>query len=221
MWRDALLIASKDLKIEMRSKVTTNQILPFSFVILIIFAFALDTSPGTLQRVAPGLFWVAVLFSGLFGVERASAIESDDRAGDGLLIYGVDPGGIFIGKVLSLFIQLMLLEVILSIGVVVLYGPRIGGWPLVALSAVLATLGIASSGVTYAQLASGSKAKQTLLPLLFVPVVSPVVLAATKAWQDGFSGGGLVVDPWLRLLLIFAVVYLAIGTIFYGAILEE
>lgn len=221
MWRDALLIASKDLRIELRSKVTINQILPFSFVVLIIFAFALDTSPGTLQKVAPGLFWVAVLFSGLFSVERATAIESDDRAGDGLLIYGVDPGGIFLGKVASVVVQLFFLEVCLLAGVVILYGPHIVNWLLIALSAVFATLGISSSGVIYSQLASSSKAKQTLLPLLLIPIASPVLLAATKAWQDGLAVGGSLGDPWLRLLIIFAVVYLALGAIFYGTILEE
>lgn len=221
MWRDAILIASKDLRIELRSKVTINQILPFSFVVLIIFAFALDTSPGTLQKVAPGLFWVAVLFSGLFSVERATSIESDDRAGDGLLIYGVDPGGIFLGKVASVVVQLFFLEVCLLFGVIILYGPHIINWLLIVLSAVFATLGISSSGIIYSQLASSSKAKQTLLPLLLIPIASPVLLAATKAWQDGLTVGGSLGDPWLRLLIIFAVVYLALGAIFYGAILED
>lgn len=221
MWRDVILIAVKDLRIELRSKVTANQILPFSLVVLIIFAFALDTSPATLQKVAPGLFWVAVLFSAIFSVERATAIETDQNAGDGLLIYGVDPGGIFLGKVLSTFIQLFFLEVVLLAGVVVLYSPKVAGWPLVLLSSLFATLGICGAGVMYSQLASGSKAKQTLLPLLLIPIVSPVLLAGTKAWQDGFSGSGTLGDPWLRLLIIFAVVYLALGTIFFSAILED
>lgn len=221
MWRDAILIASKDLRIELRSKVTTNQILPFSLVVLIIFAFALGTSPGTLQKVAPGLFWVAVLFSGIFSVERASSIETDDSAGEGLLIYGVDPGGIFLGKVISTFIQLFLLEIVLLAGVVILYSPKVSGWPLVILSSIFATFGICGAGVMYSQLASGSKAKHTLLPLLLIPILSPVLLAGTKAWQDGFAGDGTWADPWLRLLIIFAVVYLALGTIFYSAILED
>ncbi len=220
MWRDALLIATKDLKIEFRSKVTLNLILPFAFVVLIIFAFALDTSPGTLQKVAPGLFWLAVLFSSIFSVDRAVAIESDDNAGDGLLVYGVDPGGIFLGKVISVFVQLFLLEIFLLLGVVVLYGPKIGGWLLMLASALFATIGLCAAGVTYSQLASGSRAKQTLLPLLLVPVVSPVLLAATKAWQDAFAAASSLEDPWLRLLIVFAVVYLALGAIFYSSILE-
>ncbi len=220
MWRDALLIAGKDLRIELRSKVTFNQILPFAFIVLIVFAFALDTSPDTLQKVAPGLFWLAVLISSILGVDRAIAIETHDNASDGLLVYGVDPGGIFLGKVASVFVQLFLLEIVLIIAMIVLYGPKIGGWPLVVISAVFATLGISAAGVLYSQLASSSKAKQTLLPLLLVPVASPVLLAATKSWQDAFAGSAWLVDPWLRLLIVFAVVYLALGTVFYNSILE-
>ncbi|NNN19603.1 MAG: hypothetical protein HKL84_07090 [Acidimicrobiaceae bacterium] len=220
MWRDALLMAGKDLRIEFRSKVTLNQILPFAFVTLIVFAFALDTSPGTLQKVAPGLFWLAVLFSSIFSVDRAVAIETNDNAGDGLAVYGVDSGGIFLGKVTSVFVQLFLLEAVLLVGVVILYGPAIDGWPLVLLSAFFATVGISAAGVMYSQLASGSRAKQTLLPLLLIPVTSPVLLAATKSWQDAFSSTASLGDPWLRLLIVFSVVYLALGAVFYGSILE-
>ncbi|TAN19996.1 MAG: hypothetical protein EPN30_11185 [Actinomycetota bacterium] len=220
MWRDALLVAGKDLRIELRSRITINQILPFAFIVLIVFAFALDTSPDTLKEVAPGLFWLAVLFSSILGVDRAVAIERNDSAGEGLLVYGVDPGGIFLGKAASVFVQLFLLEIVLILGMVVLYGPKIGGWLLIVLSAVFATLGISAAGVLYSQLASGSKAKQTLLPLLLVPVASPVLLAATKSWQDAFAGTSSLGDPWLRLLIVFAVVYLALGSVFYSSILE-
>lgn len=220
MWRDALLIAGKDLKVEFRTKVMVNQILPFAFVVLIIFAFALDTSPGTLQKFAPGLFWLAVLFSSILSVERAVAIEIDDSAGDGLTVYGVDPGGIFLGKVASVFVQLSLLEVVLTLGVVVLYGSKTGGWLLMTAATVFATLGLSAAGVTYSQLAGGSRAKHTLVPLLLVPVASPVLLAGTKAWQDAFSATSSLGDPWLRLLIVFAVVYLALGAIFFGSILE-
>lgn len=220
MWRDALLIASKDLKIEFRSRVTLNQILPFAMVVLIIFAFALDTSPGTLEKVAPGLFWLAVLFSSIFSVDRAVAVETDDNAGDGLLVYGVDPSGVFLGKVAAVFVQLFLLEIFLLLGVAVLFGPKIGGWPLLLASTLVSTLGLCAAGVTYSQLASASRAKHSLLPLLLVPVVSPVLLSATKCWQDAFAGSASIGDPWLRLLIVFTVVYLALGAIFFGSILE-
>ncbi|MEA2685706.1 MAG: heme exporter protein, partial [Actinomycetota bacterium] len=67
MWRDAALVAGKDLRIEARSRVGVNQVVPFALLVLVLFAFALDSDRGTLAKVGPGLFWVAVMFSALLG----------------------------------------------------------------------------------------------------------------------------------------------------------
>ena len=98
MWRDAVLVAGKDLRIERRSRVATNQIAPFALLVLIIFAFALDPDRGILARASAGLFWVAVLFSALLAVQRSFALEASDSARDGLRMSGLDPAGIFLGK---------------------------------------------------------------------------------------------------------------------------
>ena len=90
-WRIARLVAAKDLRIEQRSKVLVNQVLPFAGVTMVMFAFALDAS-NVLERVAPGLVWLATLFSLLVLVQRAFSIESDDGALDALRVAGVEIG---------------------------------------------------------------------------------------------------------------------------------
>ena len=122
-WRMCWLIAAKDLRIERHSRVVTNQILPFAGVTMVMFAFAIDSN-DVLERVAPGLIWLATLFSLLVLVQRAFAIETDDGALDALRVAGVDPTAIFFGKVLALAVQLAVLEVILLVVALVLYGPR-------------------------------------------------------------------------------------------------
>ena len=77
--RDSLLVAGKDLRIERRSRVAFQQMLPFGGIVLIMFAFALDPDRGLLARVAPGLFWTAVLLASLLAVGRAFAIEDGER----------------------------------------------------------------------------------------------------------------------------------------------
>ena len=84
-WRIARLVAAKDLRIERRSRVLTNQVLPFAGVTMVMFAFALDAS-NLLERVAPGLVWLATLFSLLLLVQRSFAVESDDGALDALRV---------------------------------------------------------------------------------------------------------------------------------------
>src|SRR5437763_4103431 len=127
MWRDASLVTGKDLRIEGRSRVATNQVAPFAVMVLVLFAFAIDPDRGVLSKAAPGLFWVAVLFSALLAVQRSFAIEAADSARDGLRLSGLDPAGIFLGKAAAIALELAALEVVLGIGVVVLYDTRLEG----------------------------------------------------------------------------------------------
>ncbi len=117
-WRVALLVARKDLAIEWRSRVVLDQVLPFAGVTMVLFAFALD-SDAVLERVAPGLVWLAVLFSLLVLVQRAFAVEAADGALDALRVAGVDPMSIYWGKGLSLALQLLVLEALLLAAAVV------------------------------------------------------------------------------------------------------
>ena len=223
MWRDAALVAGKDLRIEMRSRVLVNQVAPFGVLVLVLFAFALGPDAQDLVKAAPGVFWVAVLFAGLLAIQRAFAIESSPGARDGLRLAGLDPAGVFLGKVAAVFAQLVVLEVLLGAGAVLLFGAHVhDAWSLVG-ACVVGTAGLAGAGVLYGGLASGLRVRETLLPLLVLPVVAPVLVAGTKVWQAALrtqtatpgSGG------WMPLLLVFAVVYVALGVLLYGVLQEE
>ncbi len=218
MWRDALLVAGKDLRIEARSRVATNQVAPFAVVILVLFGFALDPDRGVLTRASAGLFWVAVLLSSLLAVQRSFAVEAADGAGDGLRLSGLDPAGIFLGKAAAVAAQLVLLQVVLAAGVVILYDADLGGAALLLATCAAATVGLAAAGTVYGALAAGLRVRETLLPLLLLPVVAP---GATRAWEVGM---GISVDDgwrWAQLLAVFATVYVTLGVLAFGALLEE
>ncbi|MFZ4720280.1 MAG: heme exporter protein CcmB, partial [Ilumatobacteraceae bacterium] len=180
-WRIARLIALKDLRIELRSHVVTNQVVPFAALVMVMFAFALD-SDNVLTRVAPGLVWLATLFSMLVLVQRAFSVETADGALDALQVAGVRPGGIFLGKSLALAAQLAVLEIVLLLLAVVLYQANVGGDGVLVLivTFVAATTGLAFVGTLYGGLAAGTKGRETLLPLLMLPVVAPVLIGATR-----------------------------------------
>ena len=110
--RIARLVAAKDLRIEWNSRVFVNQVLPFAGVTMVIFAFALDAD-SVLQRVAPGLVWLATMFSMLVLIQRSFAVETADGALDALRVAGVDPRAIYLGKAVALGVQLLVLEVVL------------------------------------------------------------------------------------------------------------
>jgi heme exporter protein B len=221
VFRDAALVAGKDLRIEWRSRVGTNQVLPFAFLVLILFAFALDADHGLLSTVAAGLFWVTVLFSGLLAVQRSYAVEVGDDARDALRLSGLDGTGIFLGKAAAIAAQLLLLEAVLAIGAVVLYDVTLRGAVLLTVTCLLATCGIAAAGTVYGVVAAGLRVRETLLPLLVLPVLAPVLLAASRASEAALgatSGGGW---PWVRLLAVFSAVYVAFGVVAFGPLLEE
>ena len=169
-WRVARLVAVKDLRIEWRSRVIVNQVVPFAVLVMVTFAFALD-SESVLERVAPGLVWLAALFALMVVVQRSFALESADGALDALRVAGVRPSGLFVGKSLALFAQLIVLEVALLLAAVVLYRTdlRAEGLVLLVTTAVSATTGLACVGTLYGGLASGARGRDTLLPLLLLP----------------------------------------------------
>ncbi|MGZ4675538.1 MAG: heme exporter protein CcmB [Acidimicrobiia bacterium] len=221
IWQEAALVAGKDLRIEARARVAFGQILPFGLIVILLFAFALDPDRGVLARVAPGLFWVAVLLAMLLAVGRAFAIETHHGARDGLRLAGLDGAAIFLGKAAAIALQLAVLEVVLGTGVVVLYGVDVHGVVVVLLTAVAATVGMAATGTLYGVLAAGLRLRETLLPLLLLPVLAPVMLGATRAFEDGLDGAPGDAWPWVAMLALFAVLYTAIGVLAFGSLWEE
>ena len=224
MLRDIRLVAGKDLRIEARSRVAINQILPFSLLIIVLFAFALSADKVTLERFTPGLFWVTVLLAAILAIQRSVAIETDDGAGQALLLTGIEPAAIFVGKAVALFIQLLLLEVVLAALVLVLYGsePAGGlGFLLLVTTCVAATVAIAAAGTLYGVLASGLGVRETILPVLLLPVLAPVLIGATRGFDDALGIAQVNGWAWLGLLGVFAVIYLVFGSLAYGVLLED
>ncbi len=221
MWRDTMLVAGKDLRIEARSRVAMSQVAPFGVIALVMFAFALGPDRSVMAKGAPGLFWVAVLFCTVLAIQRSVSVESADGARDALRLSGIDPAGLFLGKSAAVAAQLLVLEVVLGAGAVLLYGARIEVPWLIVVSCVLGTAGLAATGTLYGALSAGLRVRETLLPFLFLPIAAPVLLAGTRVGQAALAGGtpsdGM---PWLRLLVVFDAVYLALGVVVYGPIQE-
>jgi heme exporter protein B len=223
--RIARNVALKDLRIEWHSRVLTNHVLPFAGVTMVIFAFALD-SDAVLERVAPGLVWLATMFSMLVLVQRSFAIETDDGALDALRVAGVDPRAIFLGKATGLAVQLLVLEIVLLCAAVVLYRQAVplNGLVLLASTLVFATCGLAAVGTLYGGLAAGFKGSETLLPLLTLPAVAPVLIGATRAVEAALGTAGAVVSdgwPWVGLLVVFAVTFGVGGSLAFGPLIDE
>ena len=220
-WREAWLIARKDLTIELRSRVTINQVAPLGLLILVVFAFAFDQNAQLLALGSPGLFWVGVLFSGILTVQRAFTTEGSDGLTDALRLSGIGPASIYLGKTLAVAVQLLALEVVLLAGIIVLFDGSVEDWPLLGVSALVGTGAFAAAGCIYGALSLGLRVRETLLPLLLMPVVAPLLLAGSRAFEHALGVGDEPGWSLVGLSGVMFVVYLALGTLSASPLLED
>jgi len=224
-WRaTALAVARRDLLIEWRSKVTLDQVLPFAGIVIVLFAFAVDDLT-LLPLVAPGLVWIATVFSLIVIVQRVFACETEDGALDALRTAGLSGSALFSGKALAMAVELVALELVLVGLAIPLYGLDVpaGGIVLLVTTGLAVAAGLAAVGTLYGGLAAGARGRETLLPLLLLPVVAPVLIGATRAVEPSLGAEGTVSEgwPWLGLVALFAVAYAAGGAMAFGTLIEE
>jgi heme exporter protein B len=128
---------------------------------------------------------------------------------------------VFLGKAAAIAVQLLVLEVVLAIGVFLLYDVKVVGLIAVVPAALAATAGLAAAGTVYGALAGGLRLRETLVPILVLPVVAPVMIGGTRAFETALAGTTSQAWPWVQLLAVFAVVYVTMGVLAFGPLLEE
>ena len=220
--RVAQAIVAKDLRTEVRSRSAVSTVLPFAATMLLAFGFALGPDRLLLAQTAPALLWLAALFASVELCHRSYQNEAANDALEGLLLSPVDKGAVYLGKAAAAFVQLIVLLVVTTGIVIVLFGLPIGPAPaLLLLTAVLGIAGLSIVGSLLGLLAVRSRTRQAALPVLVLPLVSPVIIAATKATADLTHGTTAGIGGWLGLLAAFDAAYLAAGYLVFGHLLED
>lgn len=219
---DALLMAAKDLRLEFKARVGLTQVLPFGVLVLVVMAFALGAESRLLVEVSPGLFWVTVTFAAVLMVTRSSGLETEAGVGGALRLSGMAPSAVFLGKAAAVAAQLLVLEVTLAATMAVLYRTPLSGPALGLATMVAATAGMAAVGTLLAALASSTGGRESLIPLLMLPVLAPVLIGATRATDVALGGSdGTGGWPWVALLGVFALSYVLLGALAYRSLMEE
>jgi heme exporter protein B len=171
--------------------------------------------------VVPGIIWVAFTFAGVLGLNRAFVLEKDRGSLEGLLLCPVSRDVIYFGKLLGIFLFMLMVEAILFPVFAVLYNFSLADITLF-LIAVLATLGFAGVGTLFSAMAVNTRSREIMLPVLLLPVAAPVVIAAVAATSDIMGGASVGdVSRWLQLLATFDVIFLIVSSFVFGAVLEE
>lgn len=219
--RAAGAIYAKDLRLEARTKETISAVLAFAVIVAFIFGFAFDPSPSTIAIVGPGIVWVAYVFTGILGMNRTFALERDRGTLEGLLLAPVGREAIYAGKLAStttimLFVELLLFPVFLLLFDLDLFNV----W--FALITIAATIGFGAVGTLFSALAAHTRAREVLLPLLFLPVALPIVIAAVTGTSEAMGGDGWDgVQRWLGFIVAFDAVFLVLSSWAFEFVLEE
>jgi heme exporter protein B len=220
--RIAWAITTKDLRIEVRSRSALSAVLPFAATILLALGFALGPDRLLLKQVAPGLLWLAGLFASIELCHRSYQAEAANGALEGLLLGPAEKGAVYLGKAIAAFVQLMALFTITTGIVVVLFGMPVGPAPgLLLLTAALGIAGLSAMGALLGLLAVQGRTRQAALPVIVLPLVTPVIIAATRATAALTQGDVAGVGGWLSLLAAFDAAFLATGYVVFGNLLED
>ena len=216
-----LVLAWKDVLLEVRTKDVITSVVVFALLVGVIFNFAFDPTPDVIALVVPGILWVAITFAGVLGFNRSFILEKDRGSLDGLLLCPVSRDVIYFGKLVGIVAFMMVMEAILLPLFSVLYNFSLLD-PLLFLIAFLATLGFAAVGTLFSAIAVNTRSREVMLPVLLLPVAAPVLIAAVEATAVIMDGGTLSqIGRWWQILVAFDVIFLVVAAFLFGTVLEE
>jgi len=209
MWR----LAEKDLKVAYRSKQTFSTTLFFAVLILTTFVFAFDPGSRAIREATPGILWVALIFPGLIQLNRSFQVEMDEDTLQGLVLSPADRGVIFLGKVIASWIFLLIVDLlVLAVFLVGFNFSLSQGVLWVVLLIGLAGAGFSGVGTLFAAMVSGVRTREVLFPILLLPVIVPIIIAAVNATQEVLVLEEIrFLSSWIELLVVFDVITLAGG----------
>jgi heme exporter protein B len=216
-------IVRKDLAIELRTGEMASSMFLLALLMVLIFAFTLEPERLAGPEFLAGLSWTTLLVAGTLALNRSFVLEREAGGLTGLTLAPIDRGSIYLGKAIGNFLLLLVAGVVLLPVIAILLGTR-GLAPTSALPLVLllGVVGIAAIGTLCAAIASRTRAREVLLPILMFPLLAPLLIGATRATAGALVGQSAAeLQSWLLMLAGFDIVFATSGWLSFDYILEE
>lgn len=216
-------IVRKDLSIERRTGEMLTSLFLLALLVILLFAFSLDPARLRGPEFVAGLLWTTLLLSGTLTLNRSFVLERELGAWTALALAPVDRGSIYLGKTLANLVFLFIAALVLLPLIALLLGTKgIAPSLLLPVSIALGVVGIAAIGTLFSAMASRTRAREVLLPLLSFPVLAPLLIGAARTTAAGLAGEELEqIGSWLLLLGGFDVVFLTVGWMAFDVVLED
>jgi heme exporter protein B len=223
-WHDAFAaILTKDLRSELRTLRSLPAMVLFAVTTFVIFHFGLDRASLS-GSLAAGVLWATLLFAAVLGINRLFVAERDEGGFEAIRLAPIDRTSLLAAKAAALLIYMLALELV-TVPVFALFfldsAAALGPLCLVLL---LADIGLAATGALISSMAVNSRARDLLVPLMLLPLVVPLMIAATGASQHLLEAGGPAYDrfgTWLAVLGLYDLVFGLVGFAVFDFLLED
>jgi heme exporter protein B len=220
--RAIVTLLGKELRLEFRTRELLSATIVFSLVVEVLFSFAFDPSPVDARRIGPGLLWIAFLFAGSLMLNPSFSRERANDTLDALRLAPVSPWNILAGKLLANLIFMLLAEAVIVPVFGVLYNvtllPVAGRMALVLF---LGTLGLVTTGTVFSAISAQARMRELLLPLLLLPVLTPLLIASVEATAALFADEPFIDRTWVPFLAGFDIVFLTAAWLLSDYLVEE
>lgn len=217
----ARAIATKDLRVEARTRDVISSAGLFALCVLITSSF---TSPAgeTASGMATGVLWISLLFATLLGVGRTMGREQSDRGIEGLLLSPIPKSAVFLGKATASLVLMAFVSIaVVAMFIVFMAGAATVNLPGLIGVVAIGTIGLVIVGSLFSGIAVGSRLGESLLPMLVMPIVIPLMVGAVELTRGtlGTQAGGIGV--WLAILAGFDVMMLIAALATFVFVIEE
>jgi len=220
-WRKVIAITWKDALSEMRTKEIVSSALVFALLVIVVFNFAFGASQETLALVAPGILWVTFAFAGVLSLNRSFILEKEEGCLEGLMVCPISREAIYVGKMLGSLLFMLIIEAIALPIFTFLFNLDVLTLQLIVIT-VLTTVGFVAVGTLFSALAVNTKAREMVLPILFLPIVVPLIISAVKASGLALSGGSWSgLSSWLQIIGAFDAIFLVVSFLIFAFVIEE
>ena len=214
-------VAKKDLLLEVRNREIVVSILVFSGLVFIIFNFAIELTRVNRDTVGPGVLWVAFIFAAILGLNRSFIIEKDGNALEGMMLSPIGRDTILVGKTLGNLLFMLAALVVLFPVFTALFNVNVLK-PEIIVIAALATVGLATTGTMFAALSVNTRAREIMLPVLFLPIAVPILIAAVEGTAQITQGGSWSeAAAWFQVLGAFDIVFVIAALLTFQFLLED
>ena len=212
----------KDIALELRRKESVISMMMFGLLVVVILTLAFEPAGAERALIAPGALWVALTFGGMIGLNRSLAIDLDNDSLQGLLLAPISRGQLYVGKVLSNFVFMLVADAIILPLFVIFYNLQLDvrllwiGW-----ITFLGTFGFATVGTILSMISAQTRMSEVMLPVLQIPLTIPLILAAVAATGAVLGEEGEGLSSWVNLVIGFDIIFFVISYLVFDYVVEE